>query len=477
MELHIVIDGPKDLGGQLYRQLRAAIESGRLAAGTRLPPSRLLAEQLGLARKTVSDTYAQLTYEGLLVGKVGSGTFVNARTPRAESRPPAARFASQARLDYWQGLATRIVHPGPGATLRGDFIGGASAPSQFPQDDWRTCVQHALRQMAGQRGFYGPPEGLPVLREAIARHVAFARGVHCRDDEVLVCNGAQQALDLLGRVMIEPGCTVAMDDPGYTPARLLFESLGARVVGVPVDEEGTCVAQIPDDARLIYSTPAHQFPLGMPLSPARRAALLDKARAIGALIVEDDYDSEFRYGGRPTDTLRSLDRHGLVAYVGTFSKTLLPELRLGYLVLPPALLAAASKAKQLTDWHSSALPQWALARFLAEGCLLRHIRRCQAIYAGRRERILARLAGDLSPWLAAVPSEAGFHLAALLRVPVDLPLLVQLARQVEVGLYPLDGFFHQQPVRSGLLFGFGAIDTLDIDPALDKLRDILRQIA
>ena len=164
-----------------------------------------------------------------------------------------------------------------------------------------------------------------------------------------------------------------------------------------------------------------------------------------------------------------------MSYVGTFSKTLLPELRLGYAVLPPALYGAVLKAKQLTDQHSSTLPQWALARFISEGYLLKHIRRCHAVYAGRRERILQRLAGDLSPWFEAVPAVAGFHLAALCKVPVDIPRLIQLARQEDVGLYPLNVFFHDAPVREGLIIGFGAIETLDIDPALDKVRDILQQ--
>jgi GntR family transcriptional regulator/MocR family aminotransferase len=214
----------------------------------------------------------------------------------------------------------------------------------------------------------------------------------------------------------------------------------------------------------------------MPMSLPRREALLARAFELGAIIIEDDYDSEFRYEGRPTDSLQSMDTRGVVTYVGTFSKTLLPELRLGYAVLPPAIYGAVLKAKQLTDQHSSTLPQWALAKFISEGYLLKHIRRCHTVYAGRRERILQRLAGDLSPWFEAVPTVAGFHMAALCKVPVNIPLLMELARQVEVGLYPLDVFFHDVPVRPGLIIGFGAIETLDIDPALDKVRDILQQI-
>ncbi|WP_350614795.1 PLP-dependent aminotransferase family protein [Pseudomonas sp. HY7a-MNA-CIBAN-0227] len=476
MELHVIIKGRKDLAEQLYQQLRTAIESGQLAAGAQLPPSRLLAEQLGVSRKTVSDTYALLTYEGLLVGKVGRGTFVNAWATRSEHVQGAADLACAANLAKWQALPSPMHHPTRDGTLRCEFIGGATTRSQFPQDEWRRCTQDALRRIAHNSGFYSQPEGLPALRSAIAGHIAFSRGVKCRDDDIVVTNGAQQALDLIARVVLEPGTIVAMENPGYTPARLLFDAMGATVVGVPVDEHGIQVELIPDGTRLIYVTPSHQFPLGMPMSMPRREALLARAFELGAIVIEDDYDSEFRYEGRPTDSLQSMDTRGVVTYVGTFSKTLLPELRLGYAVLPPAIHGAVLKAKQLTDQHTSTLPQWALAKFISEGYLLKHIRRCHTVYAGRRERILNRLAGDLSPWFEAVPTVAGFHLAALCKVPVNIALLIELARKVEVGLYPLDVFFHEAPVRSGLILGFGAIETLDIDPSLDKVRNILQKI-
>ncbi|MCJ7956500.1 MAG: PLP-dependent aminotransferase family protein [Pseudomonas sp.] len=476
MELHVVINGRKDLTEQLYRQLREAIASGRLAVGAQLPPSRLLAEQIGVSRKTVSDTYATLTYEGLLVGKAGRGTFVNAHTVQTERVQTAADLACAANLGKWAALPSPMRHPTRDSTLRYEFIGGATTRNQFPQDEWRRCTQDALRRIARDSGFYSQPEGLPALREAIAGHVAFSRGVKCRADDIVVTNGAQQALDLIARVVLEPGTTVAMEDPGYSPARQLFMAMGAHVAGVPVDAQGIQVDLIPDGTRLIYVTPSHQFPLGMPMSLARREALLARAFELGAIIIEDDYDSEFRYEGRPTDSLQSMDSRGVVTYVGTFSKTLLPELRLGYAVLPPAIYGAVLKAKQLTDQHSSTLPQWALAKFISEGYLLKHIRRCHTVYAGRRERILQRLAGDLAPWFEAVPSVAGFHMAALCKVPMDIPLLMELARRVEVGVYPVDVFFHDTPVRQGLIIGFGAIELLDIDPALDRLRDILQQI-
>ncbi|WDY60225.1 MocR-like pyridoxine biosynthesis transcription factor PdxR [Pseudomonas sp. PSKL.D1] len=477
MELHIRLDGRKGLADQLYQQLRAGIDSGHLAAGTQLPPTRLLAEQLGVSRKTVAEAYSRLTYENLLSGVVGRGTFI---TPQQRAHPhanQAVTLAAAPSLERWQQRATVLAKRTRQPASRYDFVGGASIKSQFPFDQWRSCLNYALRRSQQHPERHFSAQGLPELREAIAHHIAYARGVHCSPAQVLVCNGAQQALDLIARVLIEPGCPVAMEDPGYPPARQLFEALGARLQSVPVDDQGMCVEQIADGTRLIYTTPSHQFPLGMPMSAQRRQALLARACELGALIIEDDYDCEFRYQGQAADALQRLDQWGLVAYVGTFSKTLLPELRLGYAVLPPAVLEAACVAKHLSDWHSPTLLQWALARFMGEGHLNRHIRRCHDIYSTRRERILNRLNDDLAPWLQAIPANAGFHLSALAQPEVDVELLTHLARKVEVGLYSLAPFFSEAPVRPGLLLGFGAIELLDIDPALDRVRDTLQRLS
>ena len=477
MELHITLHGRKDLADQLYRQLRDAIDCGRLAAGTQLPPTRLLAEQLGVSRKTVAEAYSRLTSDNLLSGQVGRGTFI---TPQPLARQPATTeipLASADSLARWRARGIPMGRPALTQPSRYDFVGGASSKAHFPFDAWRQCAQHALRQCQRTDTRYSNAQGLPELREAIARHIAFARGVRCTAADVQVCNGAQQALDLIARVLIEPGCSVAMEDPGYPPARHLFEALGARIQHVPVDGEGIRVDRIEAGARLIYVTPSHQFPLGMPMSLERRHALLARAAELGALIIEDDYDSEFRYASRPTDALQSLDEHGLVAYVGTFSKTVLPELRLGYAILPPALQEPVRIAKQLSDWHTSTLSQWALARFIGEGHLVKHIRRCHELYAARRERILQRLEGDLSPWFAAVPTSAGYHLSALARGELDVEFVIALARKVEVGLYSLAPFYREAPVKPGLLLGFGAIELLDIDPALDRLRDTLQSLS
>lgn len=476
MELHVVIEGDKDLSGQLYRQLRDAIRSGRLAVDEQLPPSRLLAGQLGISRKTVSEVYARLTLEKLLVGRVGTGTFVAPQAP-ARVTPAAARpLASHAAVEKWRTLALPLRHPPAAGSARYEFIGGSPAIELFPHADWRRCTLHALREIARTRALYGPAEGQPELREAIARHVGFARGVRCTPQDVVVTNGAQQALALLARVLVEPGSTAAVEEPGYPQARLILGANGARVVGVPVDGEGLVVEAIPADTRLIYTTPSHQFPLGMPMSVARRRALLARASEIGAIVVEDDYDSEFRYEGRPTDSLQGMDDTGNVALVGSFSKTVSPSLRLGYIVAPPAVAQAVANVKHLVDWHTPTQTQLALAKFMADGDLQRHIRRCHAAYAQRRERLLARFADDLAPWFELVPTVAGFHMTALARRPLDMPTLLNLARRVDVGLYPLAGFHHFGPPRDGLMMGFGVIAASDIDPALDRVRDVLQQM-
>nr|WP_314483633.1 PLP-dependent aminotransferase family protein [uncultured Pseudomonas sp.] len=477
MELHIRLEGRKGLATQLYAQLRAGIECGHLAAGSQLPPSRLLAEQLGVSRKTVADAYARLTQDNLLSAVVGRGTFINTHPPKRGAQTRTVPLAGDASLKRWQSRATVLDQRQSQTRVRYDFIGGVSSKAQFPFDLWRSCLNYAVRRSQHHPQRYFPAQGLPELREVIAHHIAYARGVHCGADDILVCNGAQQALDLIARVLVEPGCPVAMEDPGYPPARQLFLALGARLQAVPVDDEGLCVDQIAEGTRLIYVTPSHQFPLGMPMSEPRRRALLARAAALGALVIEDDYDCEFRYQGPAAHALQRLDTHGLVAYVGTFSKTLLPELRLGYAVLPEAVLKATCVAKQLSDWHSSTLLQWALARFVKQGHLNRHIRRCHDVYSARRERLLHRLDDDLAPWLRAVPAEAGFHLSALVQTGLNVEDLVAQARKVDLGVYSLAPFFNEMPVRPGLLMGFGAIELLDIDPALDRLRDTLRRIS
>ena len=476
MELHLIIEGGRELSEQLYTQIGQAIRAGRLAEGQQLPPTRLLAQQLGISRKPVAEAYSRLTFDRLLVAQTGRGTFVAAQGGEGRQRAAGAELAARATLDRWLGYDTPFRTQIAEGRSQYDFIGGMPAPAHFPQEEWRRCILHGLRRDAGPRARYAPTEGVPELREALMRHAGYARGVRCGAHQILVTNGAQQALDLLGRVLLEPGSVVAVEDPGYPIARSLFLSQGARVACVPVDGEGIVPALIPADARLIYVTPAHQFPLGMPMSAGRKAALLARALEIGAILVEDDYDSEFRYEGRPADSLQSMDAHGLVVFLSSMSKVMLPELRLGYAVVPESILQPLCIAKHLSDWHTASMTQHALAKFIDEGHLTRHIRRGHAVYASRRDALLRGFAGLLAPWFDLVASTAGFHMAAFARKDIDIDLLIRLARRSGVGLYSLAGFYVEAPVRKGLFLGFGAIDTLDVEAALLRVRDILLQM-
>lgn len=480
MELHLIIEGGKDLSGQVYSQISQAIRSGRLAQGQQLPPTRLLALQLGISRKPVAEAYSRLTFDRVLVAQTGRGTFVGSLGATGARRLDGAELAARATLDKWMARPTPFRDLLAESRAQYEFIGGMPAPLHFPQDEWRRCILHGLRQDALDRGHYGPTEGVMALREAIVRHAGYARGLRCGARQIVITNGAQQSLDLLARILLEPGSVAAVEDPGYSIARTLFQSHGARVACVPVDREGIIPALIPDDARLIYVTPAHQFPLGMAMSVARKNQLLARALEIGAIIVEDDYDSEFRYEGRPADSLQSMDTHGLVVFLGSLSKVMLPELRIGYVAVPESILPAISIAKHLTDWHTASMTQHALAKFIDDGHLARHIRRGHTIYASRREALLRGFATLLAPWFDVVPATAGFHMAALVKQDkqdVDIDLLVRLARRAGVGLHSLAHFYFEATPRKGLFFGFGAIDTLDIETALSRLRAILLQMA
>ncbi|MCY1349363.1 HTH-type transcriptional regulatory protein GabR [compost metagenome] len=475
MELHLALDHAGDLTAQIVHQIRNAIQAGRLEAGARMPPTRLLGTQLGVARKTVTTAYERLMAEGWLHARVGDGTYVAEGLARKPVRIAAAPVLPPA-VRRWMAVEAPFLGPAGGA--RYAFQPGQADTARFPHEAWSRCVRAALAAERQRAPAPADPCGEMPLRQAIATHIAFTRGVQSAPTDILVTAGAQQGIDLAARLLLGPGAVVAMENPGYPMARALFQGLGARVVPVPVDGEGLVVEALPGEATLVFVTPSHQSPLGVPMSLARRQALLDWAARRHAVILEDDYDSEFRYGGQALDALQTLDRHGRVVYLGTFSKTLLANLRCGYLVVPPWLMPAARKVKHLMDWYTPTLIQQALARFLSEGHLLRHIRRSHARHAQRRARLLARLHGDLSPWLEALPAMAGFHLAARLRVPVAADALVAMARLADLELATVDPFYATPPPTcAGLLLGFGAIDLLDIDPALDRLAMILSALA
>jgi GntR family transcriptional regulator/MocR family aminotransferase len=463
----------RGLAQGIYDSLREAILDGRLAPNDRLPPTRELSESLGVSRHTVTTAYARLTAEGFLDGRVGAGTFVaqtkdlisKRRAPSANVLHAREAFRKAAPIPTHDDVAEPHFDLSvcfPDATL-------------FPVDDWRRYISRELRPSAIRKARYRDPAGERRLRDAVARWIGLSRSVHGGADDVIVTHGAQQALDIIGRVLIEPGMCVAVEEPGYPPARWLFASLGAAVVPVPVDNEGIIVEALPRRARLIYVTPSHQFPLGMPMSLERRHALLAWSDRHGAAIIEDDYDSEYRFANRPLEPLQSLDCNGRVIYVGTFSKVLSPILRLGFLVAPASLIPALRAAKQLSDWHEPLTTQAALARYLDDGGLARHVQRTRRIYQQRREHIAHFLDGPLGTMLKRIPSAAGLHISALLHDPkASEGEIVRMARRAGIAINGLAQFHASPPTRRGLVIGYGAIPLERLDEAMTRLSSVMK---
>jgi GntR family transcriptional regulator/MocR family aminotransferase len=457
VDLHLSPRGP--LADDLYRQLKAAILEGRLRTGDALPATRDLAARLAVSRNTVIRAYQHLAAEGLLEGKIGAGSFVQAP---AESRTRRAPRASRlGPRGVWRELS--VVSAAVSAVSY-DFRLGTPDPALFPWDDWRRALARQSRGPRRSGGGYDAPEGDLRLRAALARHLGVTRAVQVGPEDVIVTSGAQQAFDLAARVLVEPGDVVAVEEPGYPPVRQLLRTLGARVQPVPVDAEGLDVAALPDAARLVYVTPSHQFPLGVPMSLSRRLALLAWARRRRAAILEDDYDSELRFDGRPLDPLQRLDREGLVLYVGTFSKVLLPALRLGFLVAPAPLIPALRAAKRVTDSHGPPEPQRALAELIDEGLLARHVRKLLRVYRERRDRLLETLRREL-PALELLGGSAGLHIAGFLG---GAERLAARALVRGVAVEPLARYY-ARPARDGLAFGYGGIRASQIAEGIARL--------
>ncbi len=469
MDLHVSLDGPGDRATRIYLTVREAVLEGRLAADDRLPASRDLARQLGVARGTVTVAYDRLVAEGFLESRPGSGTYVTS-VALAPDDGRRARHGAVRPLALWEH---HEVEPPPRARRLHDLGIGLPDPTLFPLEVWRRLVGDQLRRSRLTDATYGG-RGSWRLRDEIARFLGLSRSVAATGDDVVVTVGAQQAVDLVCRVLVEPGTVVAVEDPGYAAMHRLLESHRADLRGVPVDGEGLVVQALPADARLVYVTPSHQFPTGVLLSMRRRASLLQWAAEHDAVVVEDDYDSEFRWSDRPLEPLQSLDRDGRVVYVGTFSKSLLPGLRVGFLVAPRSLHGALAEAKRVTTWEGDLTTQGALAEFLAEGHHAAHVRRAAKLYRPRRAALLEGL-GGLDEVLEVVPSVAGLHVSARFRDPdTDDLAVVRRAAALGVRVKALSAYHLHQPVRPGLALGFAGVEPDAIPDALARLEAAIR---
>lgn len=494
----IALDPAKGLGRELYQVLRGRILDGRLGSGTRLPASRELGALLGISRNTVIRAYDQLYAEGFIESRVGDGTYVTSlnklSTQLPTGLPPGlptglSTFHSDDTEDsYSLGTIGSVVlrlqshHlPSPKAGAPRAFRVGIPAFDQFPFEVWAKLQAGFWRNPSLARLGYGDPAGERELRELIATYLRRSRGLACAAEQIVITQGAQEAISLCAQLLLEQGACVAVENPGYRAAAHALTLAGAQVTGVPVDNEGidcTVLESLPA-CRLVYVTPAHQYPTGVTLSLARRLALLEWASRTQGWIIEDDYDGEYRYSGAPLAPLAALDRQARVIYVGTFGKVAFPALRLGYLVLPNSLTTAFARARALHVRHSEVSTQCVMAQFMIQGEFQRHIRRMRRAALARRDALLAA-------WPQGVPSvgpmptvSAGLHLALPVQGIERERELIGLAETVGVEINALSDYWlaaddHDRPAPAGLVLGFAAVAPTAIKAACDRLRDVWR---
>ncbi len=460
---------------QVYLGLRQAILSGVFSSGERLPSTRDLAEQLGISRTVVLLAYDQLLAEGFAEGHHGSGTYVSRSLGGTGSRGQEklatlqlSRFGAAAA-----DAAGTVNFPNRRpAQLRYDFAYGRSDMSIFPFEAWRRILlRHALRASVRELD-YGPAAGALSLREAICTHLKRSRAVVCEPSEVIVVNGAQQALDLIARVLVERGDRVAIEDPQYQGTREVLRAAGARLLGVPVDREGLNPAKLPDSAKAVFVTPSHQFPTGAILPLARRLALLEWARQKNAVIVENDYDGEFHYTGRPLESLQGLDAEGRIIYLGTFSRTVFPALRIGYMIVPKSLASVFTTAKWLSDQHSATLEQQALADFIATGMYERYLRRLRRRNTARREALLEAIHRYLGESVELTGDGAGAHVVLWPNGRISEEAAIARAASRGVGIYGISHCFLRRAPRTGLMLGYSTMNEEQIREGIRLLREV-----
>jgi GntR family transcriptional regulator/MocR family aminotransferase len=477
-------DSPSPLHRQLYDGVRDAILRGALPSGARLPATRKLATDLGVSRNTVMTAFEQLLAEGYVDGRHGSGTYVSRSLPesllhvgrseaailRSEVDPP--RLSKRGRVL----AATPAAFPQSHHAARAFEI-GLPALDAFPRETWGRLAARRLRGATGEQMGHIDSAGYRPLREAIASYVGTARGLRCSPEQVIVVAGSKRAIDLAARVLLDPGDATWIEDPCYPTARRVLQGAGARVVAVPVDEEGLNVASghaCCPNARLAYVTPSHQFPLGVTMSLPRRLALLEWAARRAAWILEDDYDSEYRYEGRPLASLQGLDRAGRVLYMGSFSKVLFPALRLGYLVVPLPLVESFVAAHALLDGQSPTFDQAVLADFMTEGHFVRHVRRMRTLYAERQATLVRAAAREFGGLLDVQAAQAGMHLVGWLPPGVDDFSASRSAQEAGITARPLSSFASSNTRRGGLLLGYAALRPSEIREGVRRLAGALR---
>ncbi len=464
---------------QLYNQLREAILSGRLNAGTRLPSTRELADELSLARNTVLNAFDQLYAEGYLTRRVGDGTYVSKELPddllhvkRARNVRQYTRRNGRSLSTWGKAVASVSVSPGNYIGPPRPFRTGTPALDAFPYKLWGRLLAQRWKDSGRAIIPYGDSAGYLPLRKAIASYLSTTRGVRCVAEHVIITCGSLHALEIIARVILETGDSAWIEDPGFLGARAALKAAGAQLVPVPVDADGLNPARGIErcsDPRLIYVTPSHQYPLGMTLALSRRLELLRFAAKTGAWIVEDDYDSEFRYLGQPLAALQGLDTEQRVIYVGTFSKVLFPSVRIGYIIAPPDLVDAFVHARSIGGHQSQMLDQAVLADFITGGHFVRHLRKMRKLYAERQQVLLRAARRELNGLLELNPSDAGMHLIGWLRNGVDDVAAARAAFAKGVEVTPLSAYCIEPQTRGALRLGYTGYTSKEIWSAARQL--------
>ncbi|MFC4313208.1 PLP-dependent aminotransferase family protein [Steroidobacter flavus] len=471
-----LLNDREPLSRQIYLGFRQAILRDELRGDERLPSTRELAEHLDVSRTVVVLAYEQLLAERFVHGRSGSGTYVTAGL--ASVRPNLRASRAKVRLSrFGRGVAEAArqidIPAGRATSPRYDFAYGRSDIELFPFEAWRRLLLKHARKAPVRELDYAPAGGSEALREALAAHLRRSRAVLCDPSQVIVVSGSQQALDLIARVLVERGDRVAMENPCYQGAREVLRSIGARLLPVSVDTDGLNPASLPERARIAFVTPSHQFPTGAILPLARRLALLDWARRADALVVEDDYDGEFRYEEQPLQSLQGLDTDGRVIYIGTFSRTIFPALRIGYLIVPKSLTAVFTSAKWLCDRHTATLEQETLAEFISSGMYERHLRRVRRRNAARRKAMLEAIDRHLGNRVQVTGYGAGAHVVLWSDRRIAETAVLEAAASRGVGIYGISPYFLGKPSRSGFMLGYSRMKEADIREGIRRLRHVL----